>query len=298
MKNKKALIWTTIFSLILVVVFLAGYIYRVDLMDIEIDKYGGHIFTDRVRADVPLREAKTIPGIDKKLLFSPDEKFIEKGKTLYNSTGTCFTCHGTEGKGDGAAAAALDPKPRNFFDPVDKWTQGGKLSQIFRSVSHGVPNTAMPAFDYLSPEDRLALATYVHSMNKELPQDSKNELSALDKEFNLTSTTTLPVNVPIAVAEKKIVEEKAPEVSAVEKETVFVRKDNSPEKKTFLKYISNLNKALVVIKSSGLPVNDRNEFVKTVTADPGMSGFRTTLINASPDELSAVISYVQKLNKM
>ncbi len=28
----------------------------------------------------------------------------------------CSTCHGLEGKGDGAAAAALNPKPRTFSD--------------------------------------------------------------------------------------------------------------------------------------------------------------------------------------
>ena len=28
----------------------------------------------------------------------------------------CFTCHGMEGKGDGPAAAALNPKPRMFSD--------------------------------------------------------------------------------------------------------------------------------------------------------------------------------------
>ncbi len=28
----------------------------------------------------------------------------------------CSTCHGTDGKGDGAAAASLNPKPRNYTD--------------------------------------------------------------------------------------------------------------------------------------------------------------------------------------
>ncbi|MBI4817927.1 MAG: c-type cytochrome [Deltaproteobacteria bacterium] len=28
----------------------------------------------------------------------------------------CATCHGPQGKGDGAAAAALNPKPRSFAD--------------------------------------------------------------------------------------------------------------------------------------------------------------------------------------
>ena len=35
------------------------------------------------------------------------------GKALYNSNG-CGTCHGPAGKGDGPAAAAMNPKPRSF----------------------------------------------------------------------------------------------------------------------------------------------------------------------------------------
>lgn len=31
---------------------------------------------------------------------------------------TCSTCHGPAGKGDGPAAAALNPKPANFSDPA------------------------------------------------------------------------------------------------------------------------------------------------------------------------------------
>ena len=30
----------------------------------------------------------------------------------------CAQCHGFEGKGDGAAAATLNPKPRNYTDPA------------------------------------------------------------------------------------------------------------------------------------------------------------------------------------
>jgi mono/diheme cytochrome c family protein len=30
----------------------------------------------------------------------------------------CVTCHGEKGKGDGAASAALQPKPADFSDPV------------------------------------------------------------------------------------------------------------------------------------------------------------------------------------
>jgi len=37
-----------------------------------------------------------------------------KGKTLFEQN--CASCHGAGGKGDGAAAAALTPKPRNLTD--------------------------------------------------------------------------------------------------------------------------------------------------------------------------------------
>ena len=38
----------------------------------------------------------------------------QKGKALFGQV--CATCHGAMGKGDGAAAAALTPKPRDLSD--------------------------------------------------------------------------------------------------------------------------------------------------------------------------------------
>ncbi len=37
-----------------------------------------------------------------------------KGEEVFAQT--CWTCHGKTGVGDGPAAAALDPKPRNYTD--------------------------------------------------------------------------------------------------------------------------------------------------------------------------------------
>lgn len=39
---------------------------------------------------------------------------VDKGKALYAQQ--CASCHGSGGKGDGPAAAALQPKPRNLTD--------------------------------------------------------------------------------------------------------------------------------------------------------------------------------------
>ena len=39
---------------------------------------------------------------------------LARGKDVYQRK--CAVCHGTEGKGDGPVAAALNPKPRDFTD--------------------------------------------------------------------------------------------------------------------------------------------------------------------------------------
>lgn len=43
-----------------------------------------------------------------------DPKVVAEAKQVWDQK--CSTCHGTDGRGDGAAGAALEPKPRNFHD--------------------------------------------------------------------------------------------------------------------------------------------------------------------------------------
>ncbi len=47
----------------------------------------------------------------------------------------CITCHGVKGKGDGPAALALNPKPRNWTDP--KWHASVTDDQIFKVIRLG-----------------------------------------------------------------------------------------------------------------------------------------------------------------
>jgi mono/diheme cytochrome c family protein len=56
-----------------------------------------------------------------------------KGKETFQTT--CAACHGPEGKGDGVAAAALDPKPRNLSDAAFMSTQSD--DRIYKVISEG-----------------------------------------------------------------------------------------------------------------------------------------------------------------
>ena len=52
---------------------------------------------------------------------------------IYN--GRCAVCHGATGAGDGAGAAALNPRPRNFHDPA--WQSGTTDAQIETIIRQG-----------------------------------------------------------------------------------------------------------------------------------------------------------------
>lgn len=82
---------------------------------------------------------------------------LKKGEEAYKST--CLACHGATGAGDGAVGKMLKPPPRNFSK--DKFKQGNKVADIFKTLTKGVPGTAMAAYPHLSEEDRWALAYYV-----------------------------------------------------------------------------------------------------------------------------------------
>src|SRR5690348_1715327 len=85
---------------------------------------------------------------------APDLKL---GATLYQSN--CAACHGAQGKGDGPAAAKLDPTPSNFHDR-ERMEQRSVYS-LYNTITLGVKGTAMAPFGKLSEQERWALAFHV-----------------------------------------------------------------------------------------------------------------------------------------
>jgi len=82
---------------------------------------------------------------------------LPRGAEVYRNE--CAGCHGATGRGDGPAAAGLDPPPADLSDfrglldrsPLD----------FYQKVTIGVAGTAMPAYETrLSAADRWAVAVY------------------------------------------------------------------------------------------------------------------------------------------
>lgn len=94
---------------------------------------------------------------------------VEHGRQLYGDLG-CGSCHGAQGRGDGASAKELkdvwkqhDP-PRDLTAP---WTfrGGSSLAALYTRIASGISGTPMPSYtDVATPADIAALVAYIGSI--------------------------------------------------------------------------------------------------------------------------------------
>jgi len=100
-------------------------------------------------------------------------ELASKGKEIYNVN--CASCHGTEGKGDGIAAAALNPHPRNFHGALSDWKNGASAKAIYVTLANGIPGTGMASYQTLPVADRWALVHYVRTFLSEKPASASGD---------------------------------------------------------------------------------------------------------------------------
>ncbi len=99
---------------------------------------------------------------------SPPENRAE-GRDLYFKR--CVWCHGETGRGDGASAAGMLPRPRDFVraDYRIRSTLHGQLptdEDLYRAIEKGLPGTPMPAWrKILSREEIRQLVYYLKSLS-------------------------------------------------------------------------------------------------------------------------------------
>jgi mono/diheme cytochrome c family protein len=88
------------------------------------------------------------------------------GKAIYDTR--CSPCHGMDGAGDGPAAAAITPKPRNFRER-DFWS-GRTDTQLHAVVKDGRPGTLMPPFEGVVSDAEIdAVVAYLRTFRPVAP---------------------------------------------------------------------------------------------------------------------------------
>ncbi len=82
----------------------------------------------------------------------------------------CVACHGPKGDGLGEAAYLLYPRPRDFtmgqFRLVSTWDGIPADEDLFRTISRGMPGSAMPSWAHLPEKTRWGLVFYVKSFSR------------------------------------------------------------------------------------------------------------------------------------
>ena len=116
-----------------------------------------------------------------------------RGALLYRQQ--CSMCHGPEGKGDGPAAYLLFPKPRDFTMGRFKVrsTSTGQMpadNDLFRTITNGMPGSAMPSFAFLSEADRRILVAFIKTLSV---------VESEGQQYNLFELRGTPMPIKVGV---------------------------------------------------------------------------------------------------
>lgn len=117
--------------------------------------------------------ADSTPGelrfpIEPAQVLSSTPELVVLGRRAFEKE--CIACHGANGDGEGPAAYLLYPRPRDFttaeYRLISTWDGVPTDNDLFRTISRGMPGSAMPSWAHLAEETRWGLVHYVKSFSK------------------------------------------------------------------------------------------------------------------------------------
>lgn len=224
----------------------------------------------------------------------PTDEMLKKGEELFSQ---CAACHGPAGKGDGAAAAALNPKPRNFHQDKD-WVNGRNFAGIYKTLEEGIKGgaTGMNSYKQLSAGDRVALINYIRSLQpNNFPAVSAEEMGQLQTEYNLADALKAKKRViPVKVAIAKMVAESKPKRDKIAKGAQKFEKDQSSSANQWKPFVYDASRALTFLNNAGnASQSSVADFSKMVTASAEQNGFSAQVSQLSSSEWQALQTYLK-----
>jgi mono/diheme cytochrome c family protein len=91
---------------------------------------------------------------------------LSEGEKIYQGKGTCFTCHGTTGRGDGPAGLELKPRPRDFTN--SQFNALRTDGELFWVIQNGSPGTRMFSYSpsVITEEEAWKVIHYIRTFGE------------------------------------------------------------------------------------------------------------------------------------
>lgn len=230
--------------------------------------------------DITPMEGEIIQPMNIQDALQVNEEVLQTGQTLY--VDLCAGCHGNKGLGDGPAGGALDPKPRNFSSP-EKWTKGYTKTEIFRTLTEGIPGTSMAGFDYLKPQERFALVHFVQSLGEfDHGKEDRAAIEALDIDYSLSKGGKTPNKVPVKVIMAIEIKENKPAADPV------LPNDGDIASILIDKLVINKTKAAKLLNERREWMNSPETLASTLIEGAPYNGFSTASVGLSAEQWKTV----------
>jgi mono/diheme cytochrome c family protein len=243
--------------------------------------------------DIQQKNAMKMPGVDVLVVGKSSDELVAKGKKLFGEN--CVSCHGDNGEGNGVAGAALNPKPRNFH-VASGWTNGRKISEMYKTLEEGIIKNGMNSFSQLLPEDRFALIHYIRTFANDYPEIKEDELNELDLVYSISAGKDTKANIPIAKASTILKAEAhnlTAKLSSIEK--AFENNNDENTKLLSTVAIKNKDKALKALLINTKWQESQDSFVSVVTNSLPANGFNARVSTFSKEEWNTLYNYFKNL---
>jgi hypothetical protein len=224
----------------------------------------------------------------------PTTELIQKGKELY--TTNCASCHNETGAGGGPASVGMNPAPRNFTS-TDGWKNGRTLSGIYTTLEEGVEGGSMISYNFLTPRDRISLGHYIRKeFMQNPPQDSEDDLVALNSIYNLSLGMEIPAQISVVAAIEIISSENSHKENKLDEVMRTISNDRNKYPVTLFEFIVDNERLALssLINSNNWKASDQT-FLEFVSLNVNQNGFNSKVFDLTESDRNLLFSYLKQI---